>query len=160
MKASFDQRTDALPTEPVILDLPWPVSVNCMYSGAGARRMISAPYRAWKMQAGHILNLQRPYRIDGPYSAVFILQDHQDGKCRDLANFWKGVSDLLVTHGVVRDDSLERQIVMQWSVNVSGCRVVLDHAAKEDQADTLMFLIRAAERGCTGQSRKDASEVR
>lgn len=90
------------------LRLPFPVSVNAMYannlkSGKGRRK--SARYMTWARAAGWDICNQKQQPIRGWYN-IRILLTESDNRRRDPGNFEKGVSDLLVNHGLVEDDSL------------------------------------------------------
>lgn len=82
------------------LDLPTPPSANNLYPGR-ARRFKSPAYKAWLVDAGLALNLQRPDRVAGPYALVLRLPAAMRG---DVSNRIKAVEDLLVKHGVTPDD--------------------------------------------------------
>lgn len=106
----------------VCLMCPYPPSVNGLFAGK-ARRRKSAPYLAWIEQAGKELLTQCPLpTFSGPYGLILSF-GRPDKRKRDLGNLEKAVSDLLVEHGIVEDDSLAERIVLQWADNVTGCRI-------------------------------------
>jgi Holliday junction resolvase RusA-like endonuclease len=113
-------------TQPYIrLDLPFPPSVNHIWKHGGkGKGYRSERYVQWARVAGTLLNAQRPGRIDGPYRLKLLLA-RPDNRRRDLDNFLKSVSDLLVEHHVVDDDSLAEQVAIGWSSRIEGCRVTL-----------------------------------
>ena len=54
------------------INLPWPPSVNGMYSNlAKVGRIKSLPYRAWATEAGQMLNHQRIPRFDCAVSIAY-----------------------------------------------------------------------------------------
>lgn len=106
--------------------LPFPPSVNQLYSNAsGIGRVKTKAYRSWENEAGLRLNLARPAPIKGPFT-IEIQAKRPNARRRDLGNLEKAVSDLLVKHGVIEDDSLMERLVMEWSEEVeSGILVTL-----------------------------------
>lgn len=97
-------------TGSVSFTLPFPPSVNGLFAGKG-RRYCSRTYKAWKAAA-------RPFvpagLIAGPYS-LDLLFDRPDRRARDLGNFEKGISDLIVEAGLVIDDSCCQRMTLAWS---------------------------------------------
>jgi crossover junction endodeoxyribonuclease RusA len=111
----------------IVLDLPFPVSVNALYCNkAGKGRVKSQRYREWSNVAGWQLKAQKPGKITGRY-ALTILLEQKDGRRRDIGNLEKSVSDLLVEHGVVEDDALAASIFLAWA-DVNGCQVIVRQA--------------------------------
>lgn len=80
--------------------LPFPVSVNAMYNGGSKQqRFKSAKYKAWlkscpPMRTLNLTNVTIHYNFYMP-----------DDRSRDTCNLEKGVSDYLVSQGVLIDDS-------------------------------------------------------
>lgn len=99
-----------------MIKLPVPPSTNALYEtgrkkdGTPYRRRSDA-YEAWITMAGYQLNLQRPQPIIG--KAKIEIACPRNGR-RDLGNHEKAISDLLVKHGVLRDDRYIEQITMRW----------------------------------------------
>ena len=52
-------------------------------------------------------------KVLGPYCMT--VNAGRVAKRRDLSNLLKALEDILVTHGVVEDDSLVQKIVIAWS---------------------------------------------
>ena len=110
----------------IAINLPFPVSLNAIYRNVPGRgRVKTERYRTWLQAAGWDIKQQKPERIKGPYQITMLVQ-RKDKRKRDLSNLIKGVSDLLVTHQIIEDDSLEQRVVMEWSADIEGCRVVLE----------------------------------
>ncbi len=101
--------------------LPRPPSVNGLFVNAGRFRVKSPAYRMWIEQAERHLLIQRVVRIPGPVHISLVIEDCGRG---DLDNLYKSVSDLLVKHGVIEDDTrpIVRKISMEWGA-VNGCEV-------------------------------------
>lgn len=115
-----------------VIELPFPVSTNQLYANVAKRgRVKTARYRAWCCTAGWELKQQKPQPISGDYS-ITIEVERKKSRNPDLGNCHKGVSDLLVEHGVVADDSLESEIVMRWAPDVKGCRVTVRSVAASE----------------------------
>ena len=111
----------------VTVHLPFPPSVNSLYANVpGKGRVKTDRYRTWANAAGWSIRAQRPRPIPvGPYQITVTVQRKGDGRRRDLENFIKAVSDLLVEHKIIPDDHFEERIEMQWSDAVTGCVVEL-----------------------------------
>jgi Holliday junction resolvase RusA-like endonuclease len=112
----------------VVLKLPAPPSANSLFanrrSGSKGRGRIKTEiYRAWIEEAGKTLMIQRPERVAGKYE-LSLFFERQTGR-NDLDNRIKALADLLVTHGVIDDDSLAEKIVLKWSDEVEGVLVMI-----------------------------------
>lgn len=98
----------------VTLTLPYPPASNNLFANSkSGGRFKSARYTAWATEAGWEAKRQRAGRIEGPY-ALYIVACRPDARRRDLANLEKAVSDLLVSAGIVEDDSLCMKLQMSW----------------------------------------------
>jgi hypothetical protein len=76
-----------------------------MYADGKTRRHKSQRYADWIIEAGYALNRQKPTPVKGKFHIEYVLQDNIDRRERDAFNYEKGVTDLLVAHGVVEKDS-------------------------------------------------------
>ncbi len=109
------------------LTLPFPPSVNGLYPGK-ARRHKSKRYKAWIKEAGWTLKTQEPiHRFRSPVSIVLTF-GRPDKRVRDLSNYIKAVEDLLVTHGIIRDDSDVHRGEQYWDDTITGVRVEITEA--------------------------------
>lgn len=93
------------------LFLPFPPSVNGLYDGK-ARRFKSDRYKAWLDHAG-LQNVMDGEIVPPPYDVTYTFR-RPDKRQRDVANYEKAVSDFLVAHGYLQDDSLIDRITLQW----------------------------------------------
>lgn len=112
-------------TDPLIIELPTPPSVNALYINVAGRGRIRSPaYRSWVEEAGWAIKAQRPGFIMGPVKIKISVEENSR---RDLANYEKAVTDLLVSHQVIQDDKNEivREISMAWAKTVKGVLVVV-----------------------------------
>lgn len=110
----------------VDISLPFPPSVNGLYRNRRqGGRVKTDRYNTWLNAAGWELKRQRPPKVTGRYS-ITVHVERKDKRRRDLGNLHKGISDLLVMHGVIEDDSLEERVILMWSDTVTGCRVFIE----------------------------------
>jgi Holliday junction resolvase RusA-like endonuclease len=107
--------------------LPFPVSVNAMFADGATRRIKSSAYHQWVIEAGWELKRQKPQPIKGPVEIAYELEEKADKRRRDCANFEKGVTDLLVTHGVIEadDNRILRKVSIAWSPGVKGIKATI-----------------------------------
>ncbi len=115
--------------EPIRIDLPFPTSTNKLWKRGRTGMYRSPEYMTWINAAGWQLATQKPGCITGNY-VIRIDLERRGRKRIDAGNFEKSVSDLLVKHGVITDDSYAERITIGWSDRVSGCRVTLREVAK------------------------------
>jgi crossover junction endodeoxyribonuclease RusA len=112
----------------IALRLPMPPSVNALYANvAGKGRVKSTRYRTWLNAAGWAIKEQRPRKVKGDY-VLWIWAQRPDGRRRDLGNLEKPISDLLVAHGIVGDDSQCVAIHCYWSGSGRECEVRIEPA--------------------------------
>lgn len=106
------------------LTLPRPPSVNSLFfNKPGKGRVKTSEYRAWRIEAGWMLEMQKPQAIKGPVRVEYLVEDK--GKT-DLGNLEKAITDLLVSHGLIEGDGREvvRRIAMEWA-QIDGVRVTV-----------------------------------
>jgi len=97
--------------------LPFPPSVNSAYGvNKKGRRFKSAKVKAWEVVARTALNMQNVQPASGRVLLEYSL-DTPDNYNRDAANYEKYLTDLLVSHGVLKDDSARhvRGIFTYWN---------------------------------------------
>lgn len=118
------------------LALPFPPSTNGLYTNRKGGRAKTPGYKAWQEEAGLRLNRQRVGRIEGPYHLVVDLErptkkNGEPSKAkRDLDNYVKAISDLIVTHGVVEDDRYLESVRIAWSDHAKGAFVTVQADAE------------------------------
>jgi len=105
-----------------------PPSQNVCYRNvAGKGRAKTQRYRDWVTAFGYDLNLamrgQKP--IKGPYYIVITIDDATRHRLSDIANREKVLSDALVEHGIVVDDSLAESVTIKWGSAKGGVRVII-----------------------------------
>lgn len=111
---------------PVVIDLPYPPSLNAKYGKrADGGVYLKRSVRDWRNLAGWEIHRQKPDRIEGPYRFKMLVA-RPDNRTRDIDNLIKEPLDLLVSLGVVPDDSLVSKASAEWSDHIGvGCRVIL-----------------------------------
>jgi crossover junction endodeoxyribonuclease RusA len=108
--------------------LPFPPSTNSIWRNFGGRTIKSERYRVWQVAAAGDVRRQGSPKIAGPYE-IDITLERKDRRRRDLGNFEKSVSDLLVSCGVVEDDCLAQRVTLSWGA-VDGCKVIVKPACE------------------------------
>lgn len=117
------------------LHLPFPPSVNSLYGNGGNKRgrHKTQAYDAWIKLAS--VGIKDSHRMGlGPYSLSICLEPPDKKRSRDLGNLEKAVSDLLVMHGVVKDDRYCQRLTMTWGTGLPAPCVVLVQRAEEGLA--------------------------
>lgn len=105
----------------ISLHLPLPPSNNSLYPSVGKRRIKSKAYEAWIVEAGHMLNMQNKVHFTKPVQVTYTYAKprNKDGSitkaAMDCFNREKAVSDLLVKHGILLDDSLIGRGIVEWA---------------------------------------------
>lgn len=114
----------------IVIQLPFPVSVNAMFADGKTRRHKSQRYAEWILEAGYALNRQKPKPIKGPIKILYEFQEGRDNRRRDAFNLEKGVTDLLVSHGVIEADHdlILRHGSVTWNRDVDGVRITIEKA--------------------------------
>lgn len=115
----------------IVLTLPFPISVNAMFADGKTRRHKSQRYADWVLEAGYALNRQRPIPVKGPFKIHYEFQEGRDNRRRDAFNLEKGVTDLLVSHGIIEADNdlFLRFGSVAWSREVEGVRITIEQFA-------------------------------
>lgn len=109
------------------IELPYPPTVNNLFKNAGKSRVKTLAYTSWIKLASTFIKAGHRQNV-GPYSIAIALK-RPDNRRRDIANCEKAISDLLVAHGVVRDDSLCERLTMTWDSGINaGCVVIITPA--------------------------------
>lgn len=97
-------------TEPVVINLPWPISVNKKntISNRTGQIMNTPRYRNWKFNTGYeIWTLQKPKRFTKNQRMKMILEVYPpDARRRDLDNIVKIIQDVLTDIKIYKDDCL------------------------------------------------------
>lgn len=83
-----------------------PPSVNQLYANASKGRRKTERYRTWLQAAGWDVRQQRPAPVHGLVRVWYRFPMPTDNIKRDLGNGEKALSDLLVAHEIIDDDSL------------------------------------------------------
>ncbi len=107
--------------------MPPPPSVNNLFKNAGRKGRVPTPaYDDWKRHAGWQVKAQKPAPVRGPVAVTIV-----HGRRRaDLDNLNKAPLDLLVSLGVIDDDSNVRRLVCEFG-SVVGCVVTIQQMETE-----------------------------
>lgn len=109
----------------VEIKLPNPPSANALFSSGRRRRFKSPAYVAWIQAAGWMLRTQRPGEIKGKYEIEVTIGRGSTRRRSDLDNRMKAISDLLVSHRVIEDDSLAERVTLSWGPDGAETVVVV-----------------------------------
>lgn len=93
----------------VTIELPMPPTTNHLFVNAwGNRKGCTEEYQAWKLEAGWILQGYHLAPCTRPVRLGMVIHGGK-GFTRgcDLTNRWKALEDLLVSHGILKDDNVQ-----------------------------------------------------
>lgn len=96
-----------------MINLPFPPTTNSLTGVHNGRKIKSKRYREWEMAASRVY-ADLDEAVTGPYHLEITLV-RPDKRARDVNNYDKAISDLLVTHGITPDDSLMQSLTVCWS---------------------------------------------
>lgn len=118
----------------IVIDLPFPPSVNSIWRGSGRHVYRSTKYKDWIADAWGCWLCQRATQkeksIKGYYTLEIII-NAPDGRRRDLGNYEKVVSDFLESSHIIDNDCLCQDLHLAWGAKEDaplGVRVVIDAA--------------------------------
>jgi len=116
------------PHDSIVLDLPFPPSVNNLFANGAKGRYPTQQYRDWQTSAGWKIQADKPGRFPGPVKIILLFEE-KHGR-RDLDNLSKAPLDLLVKHNVIDGDhrTVVREINSSWSNAIQGMRVIIETA--------------------------------
>jgi Holliday junction resolvase RusA-like endonuclease len=117
------------------IELPFPCSVNNLFvnNPRTRGRFPSKAYKAWKAEAGKIISALRITKpLPAPYLMTLLLQ-RPDKRPRDAENYIKAISDILVSTGVVEDDSQALLVTVGWLPETGKLAKVTLTAARHPQ---------------------------
>jgi crossover junction endodeoxyribonuclease RusA len=114
------------------LSLPFPVSVNNLYANGRKGRYKTDKYLAWCAEAS--IGIKDSHRQGIAAYSLAICLRRPDKRRRDLGNFEKAISDLLVAHGVIADDSGCERLTMHWDHGIREECIVIVMPAEESLA--------------------------
>jgi crossover junction endodeoxyribonuclease RusA len=108
------------------IHLPFPPSVNALYGNGGSKRgrHKTKEYKAWQQLAGMCIRDSHRQAL-GPYSLSIALKRSAVSTLSDLTNREKAVSDLLVAHGVVKDDRYCQRMSMHWDEGIEADCIII-----------------------------------
>lgn len=96
----------------MMVRLPVPPSTNNLFANGKGGRFITDKYKAWRDNAGWMLNIARPGTFGAMKVAIKLYVPRKPAS-RDIDNFAKGPIDLLVAHRVINDDKQVERLVIE-----------------------------------------------
>lgn len=112
------------------LHLPYPPSANRLWRKSRHGMYRDKKYQQWLEDAAKAARDQRPGAVFGRYK-LSIQAVRPDRRKRDLDNLLKATSDLLVSVGVIEDDSDCDMIVARWVTTGDGILVRVEPVGTE-----------------------------
>lgn len=111
---------------PLVLHLPYPPTVNHLFvnNRRTGGRFASSEYKAWQQHAALVLNSQHPPQIQGPIEVRYVF-GRPDRRARDVFNLEKAISDTLVKHKIIEDDSLIQRGIVEWDSKIKDCKIFI-----------------------------------
>lgn len=120
-----------------------PPSVNNLFFNVvGKGRRPTRAYTDWQTSAGYEIAAQRPGCVAGPY--FLTIRVRRATLRRDIGNYEKPISDLLVKMGVVEDDRHCEGIDIRWADEGEGVRVTVVSTKSEEGGGVRQGADRAA----------------
>lgn len=109
----------------ISMRLPFPPSVNALYDGGKKTnaRFKSKRYREWCKEAAKFTSAwlaDNPnFSVIGhPSAAWYRYGVFDDKRIRDVENYSKAISDLLVHEKIIKDDSLIKLSIAEWASDI------------------------------------------
>lgn len=116
----------------IVLDLPYPPSVNAMWRTLRGRNILSREVRVWWTLAEGLFYQQKrgtaAHRIAGAFEVEIVL-DRKRRRTGDLDNRIKAPLDAAQKFGLIENDRFCERIVAYWGDADGGCRVTLRECA-------------------------------
>jgi hypothetical protein len=113
----------------IILDLPFPISVNCIWRSGRRRVFRSEEYLAWIQQAEalcvYLGSLRGAQAIVGPFDAEIVLDVNERARAGDLDNRLKVILDFAQRVELIRNDRDLERLTACWGEAPRGCRLTL-----------------------------------
>ena len=105
----------------MIINLPWPPTVNTYYAVFKGRKILSAKGRAYKKECYWLMAAKKCSKRDSGKFSVEIHAHPPDLRKRDLDNILKPVLDALGEYGAIPDDSdVDKILVVRHDVQKGG----------------------------------------
>ena len=103
----------------LMLELPYPPSVNHYWRRVGAKTLISREGRRFREEVVGRIGQRKVKAISGPVR-VHILACRPDKRRRDIDNILKSLLDALDHAGAYEDDSQIWDLSVRWVLNEDG----------------------------------------
>ena len=109
----------------VLIDLPWPPSVNHYWKARGKRRFLSDRANAWMKEAVSLVRqARRSIFFTGPVAVVAFLHP-PDRRVRDIDNTAKPLLDALVKGGLIKSDYQVSLLLLKREEVLKGGRALV-----------------------------------
>ena len=118
--------------EVTVLTLPYPPSANRLWRNIRGKTLKSVVYRAWLIEAGQVLFLQKPASVTGQYR-LMVIATRPDQRARDIDNLIKPTLDLLENLQIVEDDSDCQMVSARWVTAGEGVTIIVEQAGVEGE---------------------------
>lgn len=96
-----------------IVRMPFPPTVNNLFVNVGKRRVRSQRYATWARAAENEIMAQGVNPVPGDVE-LFMVAGRPDRRKRDISNLIKAPEDLLVSCGLIEDDSKVVAVSIRW----------------------------------------------
>ena len=114
------------PAGSVTLSIPLPPPLSACFKNARRRgRVKSGIYTAWITESLHKIAMQKPGQVSGCVTLDMTF-GRPDKRKRDLDNLLKATCDLMVSAGVIEDDSKVTELTARWSNEITGAVVIVE----------------------------------
>lgn len=119
------ERVELTSEHRVLIDLPWPPSVNHYWRSRGSRRFLSAKARAWMEEAVlAVRQARRALSFTGQVAVIAFLHP-PDRRERDIDNTAKPLLDALVKGGLIKSDYQVGLLLLKREGVVRGGRATV-----------------------------------
>ena len=103
----------------LMLELPWPPSINHYWRRVGAKTLISREGRRFREEVVGRISQLKVKAISGPVR-VQILACRPDRRRRDIDNILKSLLDALDHAGAYEDDSQIWKLSVEWALDMEN----------------------------------------
>lgn len=113
-------------------DLPVPPSSNNAYfNNKWGGRTKSDELKFWEIEAGQMLRRQKPVALTRRAELLIEVDESACSIQSDITNRVKFVEDLLVDHGILKNDSMKyvASVTSRWAKGIGACRVTVKEVA-------------------------------
>lgn len=116
---------------------PIPPSVNKLFATnfKTGRRFKTKAYQDWKNESMILVMTKPRAYFKGPVKVTYMVGRFKDKIRRDVANLEKAMSDVLVSMGILADDSQIQDIRLRWTNHVPQGTMLVTVEQWKDEDD-------------------------